>query len=51
MEETLEYWQEVLDQHQKHIDIALTKSEINDNDLKNAKLAIEEAKLKIEELS
>lgn len=51
MEETLEYWQAVKQQHESHIQIALTKAVVNDEDLRNAKLAIEEADIKIEELS
>lgn len=53
MEDTLEYWQEVLDQHKKHLEILDSKSELGSFDLdrKNAKLAIEEAIRKIEELS
>lgn len=53
MEETLEYWQEVLDQHQKHLEILDSKLELGSFDLdrKNAQIAINEAIKKIEELS
>ena len=51
MKETLEYWQAVKEQHEKHIEIALNKISVSDADIKNAKLAIEEAILKIKELS
>lgn len=53
MEDTIEYWQEVLDQHQKHLEILNSKFELGSFDLdrKNAQIAIEEAIKKIEELS
>jgi hypothetical protein len=51
MEDTLEYWQAVKEQHELHIQIALNKINVNDEDVKNSKLAIEEAIFKINELS
>lgn len=51
MEDTLEYWQAVKQQHEAHIEIAIGKLVVNDEDIKNANRAIEEAILKIEELS
>lgn len=51
MEDTLEYWQNVLEQHENHLTI--TEANVIKDDLfrDNCKLAIKEALAKIEELS
>ena len=51
MEETLEYWQNVLTQHQNHLSIMDSKNIQDDLSRNNCKLAIAEALTQIELLS